>query len=265
MRIVAQTIKISTFYRFQTKIIDDFLVNLDACVYKSRKFRKREIVIRIGFSLINAQKTMNNKIQNLLEQAERQARISETGESSITFASRAFSDADEAENSFNHLKQKLFHIRSWNAESFLTSFELFDKDGKPSRRESAVVGDFIRLSLAGSGKDDWVKIIEITEEPDEAVISVKPSYNPTENQPDKNATSHFFTNDSTNNFCLGKNRETLIFHVIGLDEKTNTNETENFIETVRNVAVSNIGCYSGIQKSEWKIFCKNFLEIEDKK
>ncbi|HXH69369.1 MAG TPA: hypothetical protein VNI60_03380 [Pyrinomonadaceae bacterium] len=204
---------------------------------------------------------MNHKIQNLLEQAGRQARALERGGSSITFASRAFSDTSEAEDSFNHLKQKLFHVRSWNAESFLTSFEPFDKDGKPSRRKSAV-GDFIRLSLAGSGKNDWVKIIEITEEPDEAVVTVMPSYNPTENQPDKNATSHFFTGDSTNNFCLGKNRETVTFHVIGLDEKTNTNETENFIETVRNVAVANIGCYLGIQKSEWKIFCENFLETK---
>ncbi len=205
---------------------------------------------------------MNDKIQNLLAQAERQARTSETGESSITFASRAFSDANKAEDSFNHLKQKLFHIRSWNAKSFLTSFELFDKDGKPSQTESAAVGDFIRLSLAGSGKDDWVKIIKITEKPDEAIITVKPTYNPTENQPDRNATSHFFTADSTNNFCLGKNRETISFYVIGLDEKTNTNETGNFIETVRNVAVSNIGSYLGIQKGEWKTFCENFLESE---
>ncbi len=205
---------------------------------------------------------MNDKIQNLLAQAEAQARTSETGESSITFASRAFSDATEAEDSFKHLKQKLFHIRSWNAESFMTSFELFDKDGKPNQRETAAVGDFMRLSLAGSGKDDWVKIIEITEKPDEAIVSVKPSYNPTENQPVKNATSHFFTDDSTNNFCLGKNRETVIFYVIGLNEKTNTSETENFIEIVRNVAVSNIGCYLGIQKSEWKIFCDNFLETK---
>jgi hypothetical protein len=107
-----------------------------------------------------------------------------------------------------------------------------------------------------------VKIIEIIHEQDEAIVSVKPSYNPTENQPDKNATSHFFTDDAINNFCLGKNRETVSFYVIGLNEKTNTNETENFIETVRNVAVANVGSYLGIQKSEWKIFCENFLETK---
>lgn len=203
---------------------------------------------------------MNDKIQNLLAQAERQARTSETGESSVTFATRTFSDEVGAEGSFNHLKQKLFHIRSWNDKSFLTSFELFDQNGKPTQRETAAVGDFIRLSLTGSGKDDWVKIIEIIEEPDEAIVTVKPSYNPSESQPDKNATSHFFTDDSTNNFCLGRNQDTVSFYVIGLNEKTNTNETESFIEAFRNVAVANIGSYLGIQKGEWKIFCENFLK-----
>lgn len=202
---------------------------------------------------------MNDKIQHLLERAGQQARESNTGESSITFASRAFSDESEAEFFFNRLKQKLFHIEKWNAESFLTSFEPFDGNGKPSKRETAAVGDFIRLSLAGSGKADWVKIIEITEESNEVVITVSPSYNPTENQPDKDTTSHFFTAESTNNFCLGINRETVSFYVIGLNEKTNTQETENFIETFRNVAVANIGSYLGIQTGEWKTFCENFI------
>jgi hypothetical protein len=205
---------------------------------------------------------MNNKIQSLLEQAEKQAASSKTGESSISFASRDFSEISQAENLFDHLKQKLFRVRKWNTESFLTSFELYGKNGKLSAGEAAAVGDFIRLSLTGSGKYDWVKIIEIHETTDEAVISVKPSYNPTENQPDKTKVSHFFSGDSTNNFCLGKKDKTVSFYVIGLNEKTNTDETENLIEKARNLAVANIGSYLGIQKSEWKVFCENFLETK---
>jgi len=204
-------------------------------------------------------KIMNNKIQNLLEQAAQQARSSETGESSVTFASRALSEVSEAEDLFYRLRQKLFQVEKWNAESFLTSFALFDKNGTARAGEFAVVGDFIRLSMTGSGKDDWVEIIEIHDALDEAVVTVKPSHDPIENQPNKNTTSHFFTDDSTNNFCLVKNRETLSFYVIGLNEKTNTDETKNLIETVRNVTIANIGCYFGIQKGEWKSFCSNFL------
>lgn len=209
---------------------------------------------------------MNDKIRHLLKTAERQAQTSEKKESSITFASRAFSNAREAEHSFEHLKRKLFHIESWNGQSFLTSFELFDRDGRPTRKDAeAAVGDFIRLSLAGSGKYDWVKVIEITEDTNNATVSVRPSYNPTEEQPDKNSTSHFFTNASTNNFCLEKDGQIVSFHIIGLDEETNTDETENFIETIRNVAVANLGCYLGIQKSEWKIFAENFLQFGDER
>lgn len=198
---------------------------------------------------------MNDKIRHLLEQAERQAA---SGESSVAFARRDLTAAD-AEILFNNLKQKLFRVEKWNAESFLTSFELFDRDGNARAEKSAAVGDFVRLSLAASGKSDWVKIIEITEEPDAATVTVQPSYNPTENQPNKTTVSHFFTDDSTNNFCLGKTAETVSFYVIGLNEKTNTGETKNLLETVRNAAVSNVGSYLGIQKSEWKNFCENFL------
>lgn len=202
---------------------------------------------------------MNIKIKQLLKQAEQQRRQTATGESSVAFANRVCSDADVAETLFERLKLKLFHIEKWNAESFLTGFKLFDANGNVCAEKSAAVGDFIRLSLAASGKDDWVKIIRIADEADGAVIGVQPSYNPTADQPDKSTTSHFFVGESINNFCLGKNGETVSFYVIGLNEKTNTGETETLMETVRNVAVSNIGSYLGIQTGEWKTFCENFL------
>jgi hypothetical protein len=235
------------------------LVNLDACVKKTKISRIEYYISALNLHGINGIKFMNNKIQNLLQQAEQQSETTITGESSKASASRAFSEASKARELFEQLKQKLFRIRNWNNESFLTSFELFDADGNLSSRETAAVGNFIRLSLTGSGKYDWVKIIDIYDADNEAVVTVKPSYDPTENQPDKSSTSHFFTSESTNNFCLELNKETVNFYVIGLSEKTNTNETESLIEKARNVAVANVGSYSGIQTSEWKIFSENFL------
>src|SRR6476469_1566783 len=47
----------------------------------------------------------------------------------------------------------------------------------------------------------------------------------TDKEPDKNVTSHFFTSDATNNFCLEKRDAVVSFYVIGLSEKTNTDET----------------------------------------
>ena len=90
------------------------------------------------------------------------------------------------------MRPELFRVREWNEKATLTSFELFDEKGDISERQDAVVGDFIRLSMAGTGKNDWVKVIEIIDEAGEAILTIKPSYDPSENEQDKNTTSHFF-------------------------------------------------------------------------
>ena len=206
---------------------------------------------------------MNKRIQRLLEEAEAQKHSLGAGESSITSASRSFPKTHDADEFFNELRPEFFRVREWNQRATLTSFELFGEKGDISERQNAVVGDFIRLSMAGTGKYDWVKIIEIIDEPGEAILTIKPSYDPTENRPDKNTISHFFTSEATNSFCLERSNAIVSFYVIGLSEKTNTDETENFVEKVRNVAVSKVGPYFGIQKGEWKTFCANFLRLTD--
>jgi hypothetical protein len=62
---------------------------------------------------------------------------------------------------------------------------------------------------------------------------------------------------------LEKSNAIVSFYVIGLSEKTNTDETESFIEKARNVAVSKGGPYFGIQKGEWKTFCANFVRLKE--
>jgi hypothetical protein len=206
---------------------------------------------------------MSNQIQNLLKQAEQQAKSSVAVDSYVTCSSRTFSTDSEAKNFFAKLKQKLLWIKEWNAESTLTSYELFDASGNVCQRKTAVVGDFIRLSLHGSGKYDWVRILDIHDSPDEIVLTVKPSFNPTKEQTETNVTSHFFTSDATNNFCVERKGKIINLCVIGLNEQTNTEETKNIVETARNFATANIGSCFGIQKAEWKIFCENFLETEE--
>ena len=206
---------------------------------------------------------MNRRIPRLLEEAERQKHSSGSGASSVTSESRLFTNTADADGFFERLRQELFRVREWNGKTALTSFELFDEKGNLADRQTAVVGDFLRLTMTGSGKYDWVRIIEIVDEAGEAIVTIKPSHDPTDNESDKNATSHFFTSESTNNFCLEKNEAVVSFYVIGLSEKTNTDETGSLIEKARNVAVANIGSYFGIQKGEWKTFCAKFLRLTD--
>jgi hypothetical protein len=204
---------------------------------------------------------MYSKIQNLLEQAAAQAESSTAEVSSVSKARRNCLTQTEAENIFQQLTRKLFHIRQWNAESNISRFALFDENGCAKTENIAAIGDFVRITLPGSGKDDWVKIVEIYKTADEIVLTIQPSHNPTD-EANESTTSHFFTADSTNNFCLQKQGSTIKFYVIGLGEKSNTEDTSGIVETVRNVAAANIGHFLGIQKAQWQNFCDNFIEIE---
>jgi hypothetical protein len=204
---------------------------------------------------------INGKIQTLLEQAAIQNDSATPDDSSIVKATRVFSTAAEAEKAFSFLRERLLQIERWNVFSEISSFALFGENGNPQPDKLAAVGDFIKVTLPGSGKDDWVKISRIDELPDEFVLTVQPSHDPTEGE-SKQTTSHFFTGDSTNNFCLQRVNARINFYVIGLNEKTNTEETNGILEIVRNLATANIGCLLGIQKTQWETFCKNFLEGE---
>ena len=120
---------------------------------------------------------VNARIQRLLGEALAQRYSSETGKSSITSANRTFPNTHNADDFFNRLRAELFRVREWNEKTTLTSFELFDEKGRTcSERPTAIVGDFIRLSMAGTGKSDWAKVIEIVDEAGEAVLTIKPSY-----------------------------------------------------------------------------------------
>jgi hypothetical protein len=204
---------------------------------------------------------MDNKIHILLAQAKRESETATPEKSSMAFATREFVNEREAENAFQHLKRKLFRIDEWNEKSALSTFELYDHAGNEARGKDAAAEDFIKITLPGSGKSDWVEIIEIYEHGAEVVLTVQPSENPTEKNPGKKThTSHFFTSEATNNFCLNRDGNSVNFFVLGLSEKSNTGDTSNFLETLRNYATANLGHYLGIQKGEWTTFCENFLD-----
>lgn len=204
---------------------------------------------------------MNSKIENLLKQAAVQADSTANGASSVTSASRVFLTSDEAERAFQIYRKNLFSIENWNKASEISGFVQFDENGKEQMQKPIAVGSMIKISLPGSGKDDWVKVVEIHETSEEFVITLQPWFDPTDAE-NKIHTSHFFVDTSTNNFCLQRKNKKINFHVIGLGERTNTEDTGGLLETVRNLAASNVGYYLGIQKTQWKTFCEDFLAIE---
>jgi len=200
---------------------------------------------------------MSDKIQNLLKQAN----FSATEDSSVSLAKRTFLSDAEAKEFFNQTKTKLLNLDEWNKNSTPSNYELFDENGSVSVTKTISIGKFIRIGVPGSGKYDWVRVIDIYDAPDEFVLTVQPTYNPTATPPDKTVTSHFFKDEATNNFCLQRDDTSVTLYVVGLNEKANVKEADNPLEAARNVATANLGYYLGLQKAMWTEFCKNFLEI----
>lgn len=202
---------------------------------------------------------MSGKIENLI----RQAKADTEEKTSIASANRTYKSDNEAERAFQQFCEKLAYIERWNGSSGVSSFGLFGENGNKATDRPAAIGDFVCIKLPGTGKEDWVKIIDIYETSNEKVLTVQPTFNPTEKSTDKKVTSHFFTEDSTNNFCLQLSGSNVNMYVIGLNEISNTEDTNNILETARNFATANFGHFLGVQKAEWTTFCNNFLEKED--
>lgn len=200
-----------------------------------------------------------SNIESLLEAAK------SSSDTSINLAKKFFVDDDESVSFFQDTRSRLFKIEEWKKNSSPTAYDLFDESGQQINSQDIDVGSFIRISLYGSGKYDWVRVSQIHDDQDELVIKVKPSHDPTQQPADPESISHFFHPEAENNFCLQRHEKIVAFYVIGLNERQNTAFTDGLIETARNAAVANIGYYSGLQKAVWKEFCVNFLRTDEEK
>lgn len=197
---------------------------------------------------------MRYKIDELMEQARR-----DEDHSSFCAAEKTFASEAEAVKVFSALREKLFDINEWNVHSLASSFKLFDENGQPCENRKLAVGAFLQISLKGTMKYDWVRIVDIRDAAEEFIVTVQPTFDPTGEADERNRTSHFFTSESTNNFCVVRRGSSVWLYVVGLREKMNVSDTEGVLEAARNAAV-NLGSYLGFQHGEWEKFCHHFLE-----
>lgn len=191
-------------------------------------------------------------VKNLIKQAN-----SDEKHSSISEAEIEFDDQTKASIAFSQYKKNLLNVDCWNQAGNLSSYELFDVQGKIIRTKQLEENLLLRISLKGSGKNDWVKIIEISETQETVIVTVQPTFDP--NKSETKTVSHFFTEEARNNFCLRLMDKKVVFYIIGLNEKQNVAQTNDFVEAIRNWVAANVGSYLGIQKSEWTTFANNFL------
>jgi hypothetical protein len=215
--------------------------------------------IRSSPEIIAYNRLMRFRTRELLAEAK----TLPADEYSINSAEREFPDSAAAVNYFEGLKARFKDIGQWNANSHVSSYALYDQNGKPASTPFIERDQFMEIRLHGTGKSDWVRIENILSSPNELVITVKPTYDPTEEPPQIGKTSHFFTARARNNFCAFRENDHVMLYVIGLHETLNSGHTSGIAETARNAALANLGYYLGIQKAVWSSFCDSFLSEND--
>lgn len=198
-----------------------------------------------------------------VEKILRQAESSLAKDTSVCGAEREFDSETACKSAFEDAGRRLLDVDEWRKSSTPTSYALFDESGREISSRPIATGDFIRISVYGTGKYDWVRVDSIERPSDEIVLTVTASFDPTEQPPQKEVISHFFRPEATNNFCLRRTGRKLEMYVIGLGEHTNTEFADGIVEAARNVATANLGYYLGLQKSMWKEFCARFIRVEE--
>jgi hypothetical protein len=173
----------------------------------------------------------------------------------------------EAAALFQYARTRLLDVNKWQqwAGKLSAKFELMDSKGNPV--ESPVkVGHYFKIDIPGPGSSagegyDWVKVEEITEDANKAedteyiLIRVRPSDNPSTSEEN---VAHFFSEKSTSNFVVKRDKKIVTTAVYGRNEVPNT-ATGNSLDKVRN-AVIGISAVAGVSNAQWKSLVEGLLK-----
>ena len=173
---------------------------------------------------------------------------------------------DEAKLFFLKAKERLLNVNRWHAVcgALSANFQLTDNSGNPVDGE-AKNGHHFKIDIPGPGSTsgegyDWVQVEEVQQTKDPAadaefvLIRVRPTSNP--QRPDENV-AHFFSDKSTSNFVVKREKNILMAAVYGRNETPNT-ETENLIDKARNAIVGSTAV-AGASNVQWKSLTDGLL------
>ena len=197
---------------------------------------------------------IKNKAAKGIDEIKKEAKVIKGEESKdrVYATSRQFDDEDAAKFEFQRGRQRLFDVNAWSNIPGVANaiFELFSADGNPLKKDQVEAGDFIKIDLPGPLPFYWVKVVEVTDEPDRAQFTVQPSYDPTK-VGDKTVTDHFFQDQARSIFKIERLGRDVTALEIGLNEAINNQEVEAGNKGLINTLVSE-GGWAGLQKYQWK-------------
>lgn len=178
--------------------------------------------------------------------------------------SQPHATAEQADATFQAAREKLLNPEQWQGlfpapgiigKGVNPKFEVHGADG--SRKSgSPEQGDFLRISFpAVPGVANWVKVDEVSDQPDNVKVVVRPSHDPTSDRPDEIV--HFFSDATTNTFQIAKGDDNRVTATVdGGNEMRN--DTGGLIAQGMNKTTLAF-MWAGGKKPLWRSFTQKIL------
>ncbi|RYZ14238.1 MAG: hypothetical protein EOP49_53800, partial [Sphingobacteriales bacterium] len=154
-----------------------------------------------------------------------------------------FDTAAAAISFYGRARDRLLNVNNWKniAGKLSAEFQLFDASGTELQR-AAKAGDFLRINIPGPGNNagdgfDWAQVENVEELNEEHLqctgFRVRPSQNPTN---DKEEIAHFYSEESTGNFIVGREHNKVYAWIIDRNTAPNK-EADSVTDKLRDIAV----------------------------
>jgi hypothetical protein len=188
-----------------------------------------------------------------------------TGKQIDTESSIRFDTTEEAQSFYKIAKSRLLNVNRWHelAGKALAVFHLTDENGVEVNR-TVKQGDYFKIDIPGPGSKsgegyDWVHVETVEETTQSTIesvgIRVRPAPNPLNNNEE---TAHFYSDQSTSNFIVTREDNTITASVY--DRNTSTNpEADNMTDRIRHSTIG-AGAISLFSKIQWKALVDGLLK-----
>ncbi len=177
------------------------------------------------------------------------------------------STVEEARQLFETAKNRLLEVNNWNriCGKGSATFELTDEHGKNAEGAPKIDYHF-KIDIPAPGPKtgegfDWVRVeaIEQNQDADKdsefILIRVRPSSNPLD---ENGKIAHFFSDKSTSNFLVMREKKVVTAAVLGRNEVANTDNKISFFDKIRN-AIVGTGAAGGLSNPQWKSLVNGLL------
>lgn len=174
---------------------------------------------------------------------------------------------EEAMKLYMEAPGRLLNVNGWNeiCGNGSAEFKVTDERGREVE-ESPKPGYHFKIDIPGPGTRkgdgyDWVVVEAIEEDASQEedfeyiIMRVRPSDNP---DSPNNEVAHFFSDKSTSNFLVYREKKEVTAAVLGRNEVPNVKDNTSLLDKIRNTLVG-IDAAVGFSHPQWKSLVRGLL------